>query len=128
MNTSLRTLIISSIAIVTMSFRNPVAGQEEEVRRTEPVTATSPSAAASAAATTPPLSSAVTPSPAPAGPPALTDVLFKNLKARAIGPAVMGGRVSDIAIDPRNPFIFYVGLAHGGVFKTGDNGVSFDPI
>jgi len=40
----------------------------------------------------------------------------------------MGGRVSDIAIDPRNPFIFYVGLAHGGVFKTGDNGVSFDPI
>ena len=40
----------------------------------------------------------------------------------------MGGRVSDIAIDPRNPFIFYVGLGHGGVFKTGDNGVSFDPI
>jgi photosystem II stability/assembly factor-like uncharacterized protein len=40
----------------------------------------------------------------------------------------MGGRVSDIAIDPKNPFIFYVGLAHGGVFKTGNNGVSFDPI
>ena len=58
----------------------------------------------------------------------LTDVLFKNLKARSIGPAVMGGRVSDIAIDPRNPFIFYVGLGHGGVFKTNDNGVSFEPI
>ncbi len=40
----------------------------------------------------------------------------------------MGGRVSDIALDPKNPFIFYVGLAHGGVFKTGNNGVSFDPI
>ena len=40
----------------------------------------------------------------------------------------MGGRVSDIAIDPRNPFIFYVGLGHGGVFKTNDNGVSFEPI
>src|ERR1700676_5532056 len=61
-------------------------------------------------------------------PPQLTDVLFKNLKVRAIGPAVMGGRVSDIAIDPRNPSIFYVGLATGGLFKTGDNGVSFDPI
>ena len=60
--------------------------------------------------------------------PQLADVLLKNLKARAIGPAVMGGRISDIAIDPRNPFVFYVGLAHGGVFKTGDNGVSFDPI
>ncbi len=60
--------------------------------------------------------------------PPLTDVLFKNLKVRAIGPAVMGGRVSDIALDPRNPALFYVGLATGGLFKTGDNGVSFDPI
>jgi photosystem II stability/assembly factor-like uncharacterized protein len=58
----------------------------------------------------------------------LTDVLFKNLKVRNIGPAVMGGRVSDIAIDPRNPALFYVGLATGGLFKSGDNGVSFDPI
>ena len=58
----------------------------------------------------------------------MTDVLFKNLKARSIGPAVMGGRVSDIAIDPRNPFVFYVGLGHGGIFKSNDAGVSFDPI
>jgi photosystem II stability/assembly factor-like uncharacterized protein len=74
-----------------------------------------------------------TPSPAPAPSPSailpqLSDALFKNLKARWIGPAVMGGRVSDIAIDPRNPFVFYVGLAHGGVFKTSDNGVAFEPI
>src|SRR5438067_6745219 len=68
-----------------------------------------------------------TASPSPTA-PQLTDVLFKNLKARSIGPAVMGGRVSDIAIDLRNPFVFYVGLAHGGVFKTNDNGVSFEPI
>ena len=40
----------------------------------------------------------------------------------------MGGRVSDIAIDPRNPFVFYVALGHGGVFKSNDNGVSFDPV
>ena len=40
----------------------------------------------------------------------------------------MGGRVSDIAIDPRNPFVFYVGLGHGGMFKTNDSGVTFDPI
>jgi photosystem II stability/assembly factor-like uncharacterized protein len=82
---------------------------------------------ASPASTTPPLSSSVTPAPAP-GAPQLTDVLFKNLKARSIGPAVMGGRISDIAIDPRNPFVFYVGLGHGGVFKSNDNGVTFDPI
>jgi photosystem II stability/assembly factor-like uncharacterized protein len=83
-------------------------------------------ATASPASTTPPLSApASTPSPTA---PQLTDVLFKNLKARSIGPAVMGGRVSDIAIDPRSPSIFYVGLGHGGVFKTNDNGVTFEPI
>ncbi|MGH7937217.1 MAG: WD40/YVTN/BNR-like repeat-containing protein, partial [Chthoniobacterales bacterium] len=85
----------------------------------------------------------VAPSPTPtlqmspaasASPPAsptplqLTDVLFKNLKARAIGPAVMGGRVSDIAIDPRNPAVFFVGLATGGLFKTSDNGITFSPV
>ncbi|MDQ6622355.1 MAG: hypothetical protein M3Y86_02570 [Verrucomicrobiota bacterium] len=61
-------------------------------------------------------------------PPTLTELLFKNLKARAIGPATMGGRISDIAIDPRNPSVFYVGLAHGGVFKSSDGGTTFEPI
>jgi photosystem II stability/assembly factor-like uncharacterized protein len=72
-------------------------------------------------------SPSATPSPSPS-PLVLNEALFKNLKARSIGPAVMGGRVSDIAIDLRNPFVFYVGLGHGGVFKTNDNGVSFQPI
>src|SRR5947207_10369518 len=106
--------------------------QEDLLRRAEPPT--SPSAApesvssqtAPPAGTTPPMSSG-TSSPQPTV-PQLTDVLLKNLKARSIGPAVMGGRVSDIALDPKNPFVFYVGLGHGGVFKTGNNGVSFDPI
>jgi photosystem II stability/assembly factor-like uncharacterized protein len=53
---------------------------------------------------------------------------FQKSESRSIGPAVMGGRVSDIAIDPHNPFVFYVGLGHGGVFKTNDNGVTFEPI
>src|SRR6266513_6153615 len=80
-----------------------------------------------AAVASPIASPSVTATPSAVAPP-LTDTLFKNLKARSIGPAVMGGRVTDIAIDPRNPFVFYVGVGHGGVFKTNDNGVSFDPI
>ena len=72
-------------------------------------------------------SPSATASPSPTA-VSLGESLFKNLKARSIGPAVMGGRVSDIAIDPRNPFVFYVGLGHGGVFKTNDNGVTFQPI
>src|SRR5947209_2926030 len=84
----------------------------------------SPSPAAVASPITSP-SATVTPSPAAAP---LREALFKDLKARSIGPAVMGGRVSDIAIDPRNPFVFYLGLGHGGIFKTNDNGVTFQPI
>ncbi len=101
-----------------------LSAQEETPPGPPPISSASP--AASSASTTP-LSSSVTPAPSPTA-PQLTDVLFKNLKARSIGPAVMGGRVSDIAIDSHNPFIFYVGLGHGGVFKTNDNGVSFDPV
>src|SRR5713101_4704209 len=99
--------------------------QEETPPPAGPVSGAS--ASASPVSTTPPLSASVTAVPS-SGAPQLSDVLFKNLKARAIGPAVMGGRFSDIALDPRNPFVFYVGLGHGGVFKTGDNGVTFDPV
>src|SRR4030081_215206 len=111
--------------------------QEEASPREEPKTspASVPEAAASPKSSSESapaaLSAAASASPAATATtaaPLLTDVLFKNLKARSIGPAVMGGRVSDIALDPKNPFIFYVGLAQGGVFKTGNNGVSFDPI
>jgi photosystem II stability/assembly factor-like uncharacterized protein len=102
-----------------------ISAQEETPPSAPPVTGSSP--VASPASTTPPLSASVTPTPSPTA-PQLSDVLFKNLKARSIGPAVMGGRVSDIAIDPRNPFVFYVALGHGGVFKSNDNGVTFDPV
>ena len=69
--------------------------------------------------------------PAPAAPGAqspLPEALLKNLKARSIGPAVMGGRISDVALDPKNPNLFYVGLATGGIVKTANNGVTFEPI
>ncbi|MBC8120370.1 MAG: hypothetical protein H7Y22_00865 [Gemmatimonadaceae bacterium] len=54
--------------------------------------------------------------------------LLRNFKARAIGPAAMGGRVSDIALDPNNPYSFYVALGTGGVMKTTDNGGTFKGI
>ena len=50
------------------------------------------------------------------------------LKARAIGPATMGGRVSAIALDPADPATFYVGLGTGGIMKTANAGASFSAI
>src|SRR4030095_133845 len=107
---------ISSISILT--------AQEHAPSSSTPIAGTSPTASSSTNAL---LSSFLTPNPAATAPPA-HHVLFKNVKARSMGPAVMGGRVSDIAISPNNPFVFYVGLGHGGVFKTNDNGVTFQPI
>ncbi len=52
---------------------------------------------------------------------------FKSLHFRSIGPAQASGRVSDIAVYEANPSIFYVGSAHGGVWKTTNNGATFTP-
>src|SRR6266567_2199301 len=124
---SLKLMSIRFALIFALFVNISVSLAQEESPPASAPAAASPPAAAAPASTTPPLSASVTPAPS-SGAPQLTDVLFKNLKARSIGPAVMGGRVSDIAIDPRNPFVFYVALGHGGVFKSGDSGVSFDPI
>jgi hypothetical protein len=53
---------------------------------------------------------------------------LRSFSARGIGPAVMGGRVSDIAIDPTDPFTFYVALGTGGLMKTSNDGASFSGV
>ena len=57
-----------------------------------------------------------------------TDPLLKNFVWRAIGPASMGGRIDDIAVDEKNPSTFYLGFAGGGLWKTTNNGTTFTPI
>ncbi|MGH7656022.1 MAG: WD40/YVTN/BNR-like repeat-containing protein, partial [Gemmatimonadaceae bacterium] len=53
---------------------------------------------------------------------------FETLHFRSIGPAIMSGRISDFAVYEANPAIFYVGTAHGGVWKTTSNGAQFTPL
>ncbi|HMC21014.1 MAG TPA: hypothetical protein VKL19_04155 [Thermoanaerobaculia bacterium] len=53
---------------------------------------------------------------------------FKPLKFREIGPAVMGGRIDDFAVVESNPNIIYVGTASGGVFKTINGGITWEPL
>ncbi|MDB4900665.1 MAG: hypothetical protein JWN53_2473, partial [Gemmatimonadetes bacterium] len=66
--------------------------------------------------------------PAPRTGDSLTVVLPGALTARSIGPAVMGGRVSAIALDSRTPGTFFVGLGTGGIMKTADNGATFSAV
>jgi photosystem II stability/assembly factor-like uncharacterized protein len=61
---------------------------------------------------------------------AQTDVetAVADLKFREIGPAVMGGRIADIAAVESKPQIFYVGTASGGVWRTKNHGTSWEPL
>jgi len=59
------------------------------------------------------------PASSPAGP-------FDTLHFREIGPASMSGRISDLAVYEANPAVYYVGTAHGGVWKTVNNGTTFE--
>jgi photosystem II stability/assembly factor-like uncharacterized protein len=49
-----------------------------------------------------------------------------SLHFRSIGPATMSGRISDLAVYEKNPAIYYVATAHGGVWKTTSNGATYE--
>ena len=56
------------------------------------------------------------------------DPLLAPFRFRSIGPASMGGRVDDIAVSETDPNIIYVGYAVGGVFKSENNGTTWQPV
>ena len=60
--------------------------------------------------------------------PLLKAETYAPLSFRALGPAVTSGRVSDIAVNPKNPSVWYIAAASGGVFKTNNAGTTFEPI
>lgn len=47
---------------------------------------------------------------------------------RNVGPTVMSGRVTDLAVNPANPNEFYVAYASGGLWHTTSNGTDFEPL
>lgn len=53
--------------------------------------------------------------------------ILSALKPRSVGPVNMGGRVTDIAVYEKEPRIFYVASASGGIWKTINGGTTFIP-
>ena len=53
---------------------------------------------------------------------------ISGLKFRSVGPALTSGRIADFAVNPANPFEYYVATASGGVWKTMNNGTTYKPI
>jgi len=56
----------------------------------------------------------------------ITPDIYKSLQYRYIGP--VGNRVIAVVGEPGNPNIYYCGAASGGVFKTTDGGIHWNPI
>jgi photosystem II stability/assembly factor-like uncharacterized protein len=58
----------------------------------------------------------------------MSSATFAGLAFRGVGPALMSGRVGDIAVHPDRPAHFYVGVASGGVWKTVNAGTTWTPV
>ena len=54
--------------------------------------------------------------------------LLRAFSWRSIGPYGQGGRVDDLAVDPDDPHTYFVGFATGGLWKTTNNGTTFESV
>lgn len=53
---------------------------------------------------------------------------LSQLHWRSIGPAVPGGRIAAVAGSDADPYVYYMGAADGGVFRTSNGGASWNAI
>ncbi len=54
--------------------------------------------------------------------------ILSGLKFRSIGPAFASGRIADFAVNPNKPSEFFVAVASGNIWKTVNNGITFEPV
>ena len=71
---------------------------------------------------------APTPTRAQSPDPALIAEAARGLALRGIGPALMGGRIADIAVHPDDATTWYVAVGSGGVWKTTNAGTTWTPV
>jgi len=58
----------------------------------------------------------------------IDEELLKNITYRSIGPTRQSGRFVDFAVPEQEPYTFYAATASGGLWKTTNNGQTFEPI
>ncbi|MEM6471807.1 MAG: PDZ domain-containing protein [Planctomycetota bacterium] len=67
------------------------------------------------------------PKAAPKPPKLVADEgILKLIPWRSIGPANMSGRITDLSIDDKDPSLWYVATASGGMLKSTNRGVSME--
>ncbi|HYX06641.1 MAG TPA: hypothetical protein VE912_07895, partial [Bacteroidales bacterium] len=56
------------------------------------------------------------------------DSIISGMKFRSIGPAYSSGRIADFAVNPKDHSEYYVGVASGNVWKTTNDGITWQPV
>lgn len=58
----------------------------------------------------------------------LSEDMFMNLSWRAVGPGSIGGRISEILVNPENDSVIYVSPSTGGIFKSVNACTDWTPV
>ena len=58
----------------------------------------------------------------------MNEKTFSGLEWRGLGPALMSGRIADIAVDPEDRSTWYIAVGSGGVWKTENRGTTWESI
>ena len=53
---------------------------------------------------------------------------MKSFAFRSVGPNLTTGRISDVAVDPKNPSVWYVAVAAGNLWKTENRGNTWTAV
>ncbi len=66
--------------------------------------------------------------PKVAAAPVVGEAVLDAFGFRSLGPANMGGRIVDLAVDPATPSTFFLAAATGGIWRTENAGTTFEPV
>jgi photosystem II stability/assembly factor-like uncharacterized protein len=121
----LRRIVFLPVIAVCAAYLASVAPLRAQTgERPIPAASASPAGNLGSASPAAPAASAA-PSASPSASPTPP---FNRLGWRSIGPGISGGRVASVVGSARNPLLYYVGAAGGGVWKTRNAGATWQPV
>jgi photosystem II stability/assembly factor-like uncharacterized protein len=115
-----------ALAAILFGFSSLIAGPQDQNQDADKTTAPAPSAKKNPKKDQKKDEKKEEPAEAKKG--GMTADTFSGLKFRSLGPAAASGRVMAIAVNPKDKFEYYVGVASGGVWKTVNDGTTWTPV
>ena len=58
----------------------------------------------------------------------ISENILSKIHYRELGPTRQGGREVAFAVSHQDPYVYFVGAGPGGLWKTVNNGTTFEPV